>query len=370
MSNKILIFHSSNDLYGASKILSQVIDVLNSKGFEIHIFLPYKGPLDKLFSEKGVKLNHLNFGVLRRKYFNFFGLINRIIKILISIPKITKYIKQNKIDIIYTNTSIILASGISSLICNLPNYVHIHEIPNNNFYSKIMGYFISNFSYKIIVVSKSVKNHWSKFITKPLTLIYNGIPKIKVQNETKHSSKKIRFLTVARLLPYKGHKYIIKLANELLKNNPSFEFVFLGDTFIGYQSYEDELKSMVKQFGIEKNILFFGFDLDVSKYMLQSDFLLHCAVCPDPLPTVIFEAIQHNLPVISTNIGGSVEILNNGLGGLLIPFDDVNIACEKISEYVFDEKLIYLNKKYSTDYVEKHFSEKNFNKNIVKIFNE
>ena len=370
MNKKILIFHSSNDLYGASKILLQVINILISNGYETHIFLPYKGPLDKILSEKGVKLNHLNFGVLRRKYFNFFGLINRIIKVLISIPKITRYIKENKISIIYTNTSIILASGISSLICNLPNYIHIHEIPNNNFYSKIMGYFMSNFSYKIIVVSKSVKSHWSKYISKPLKLIYNGVPKINIEVVSKSPSKKIRFLTVARLLPYKGHKYIIKLANELLKNNRSFEFVFLGDTFIGYQSYEDELKSMVKQLGIEKNILFLGFDIDVSKYMLQSDFLLHCAVYPDPLPTVIFEAIQHKLSVISTNIGGSVEILNNGLGGLLIPFDDINIASKKIAEYVFDEKLINLKKKYSADYVEKHFSEKYFNKNIVKIFNE
>lgn len=370
MSKKILIFHSSNDLYGASKILSQVIDILNSKGYEIHIFLPYKGPLDELFFVKGVILNHLNFGILRRKYFNFFGLINRTIKILISIPKIIRYIKKNNIDIIYTNTSIILASGISSYICNLPNYIHIHEIPNNNFYLRIMGFYISNFSFKIIVVSKSVKHHWSKVITKPLTLIYNGIPKIKIQNETKFSSKKIKFLTVARLLPYKGHKYIIKLANELLKKNSNFEFIFLGDTFSGYEFYENELKSLVKELGIEKNILFAGFDLDVSKYMLQSNFLLHSAVYPDPLPTVIFEAIQHKLSVISTNIGGSVEILNNGLGGLLIPFDDINKASKKIAKYVFDDKLIDLKKKYSTDFVEKQFSEKDFNKNIVKIFNE
>lgn len=370
MSKKILIFHSSNDLYGASKILLQVIDILKSNGYETHIFLPYKGPLDKILSEKGVKLNHQNFGVFRRKYFNFFGLINRIIKILISIPKIIRYIKENKISIIYTNTSIILASGISSLICNLPNYIHIHEIPNNNFYSKIMGYFMSNFSYKIIVVSKSVKSHWSKYISKPLKLIYNGVPKINIEVVSKSPSKKIKFLTIARLLPYKGHKYIIEIANELLKNNRSFEFVFLGDTFIGYQSYEDELKSMVKQLGIEKNILFLGFDIDVSKYMLQSDFLLHCAVYPDPLPTVIFEAIQHELPVISTCIGGPVEILDHGNGGLLIPFDDAFMASEEIAKYIFNKKLVDMKKQYSTNYIKKQFSEEKFNKKILKFFKE
>ncbi len=370
MSKKILIFHSSNDLYGASKILLQVIDILKSNGHEIHVFLPYRGPLDELFYKKKVTLNHLNFGVLRRKYFNFFGLINRTIKILISIKKITRYIKKNNIDLIYTNTSIILASGISAFLCKVPNYTHIHEIPNNNYYSKIMGFFMSNFSSKIIVVSKSVENYWSKFSKKKLTLIYNGIPKLKIQDSKKYPSNKIKFLTVARLLPYKGHKYIIELANELLKKISNLEFIFLGDTFKGYKFYEQELKSLIKEFGIEKNIEFVGFDYNVSKYMIQSSFLLHGAVFPDPLPTVIFEAIQHELPVISTNIGGPVEILDNGRGGLLIPSNDIYKASEKISKYIFDIELIEKKKKYASDFILKEFYEKKFNKKIVKFFNE
>ena len=59
MSKRILIFHSSNDLYGASKILIQVIDLLNKNGYETHVFLPYKGPLDHFFDEKQIKTTHL-----------------------------------------------------------------------------------------------------------------------------------------------------------------------------------------------------------------------------------------------------------------------------------------------------------------------
>ena len=141
MSKRILIFHSSNDLYGASKILIQVIDLLNKNGYETHVFLPYKGPLDHFFDEKQIKTTHLNFGVFRRKYFSLLGLLDRFFKIFFSIFKIVRYVKQNNIDVIYTNTSIILASGISAILCKVPNYVHIHEIPNNNFYSKDYGVF-------------------------------------------------------------------------------------------------------------------------------------------------------------------------------------------------------------------------------------
>ena len=370
MSKRILIFHSSNDLYGASKILLQVINQLKKNKYEIHVFLPYKGPLDQLFDDKKIKTRHLNFGVLRRKYFNPTGLLNRVFKIFISTFKIIRYVKKNNIDIIYTNTSIILASGISALFSKVPNYIHIHEIPNNNFYSKIIGFLISMFSSKIIVVSKSVKNHWSKYISKPLTLLYNGIPKTEIKRIVKSPTKKIKFLTIARLLPYKGHKYIIEIANNLKKKNINSEFIFLGDTFKGYEFYECELKQMSKDLGIEKNILFKGFDSNISKYINQSDFLLHGATNPDPLPTVIFEAIQHGLPVISTCIGGPVEILDNGNGGLLIPTDDAFTASEEIAEYIINKKLIEKKKHFSTNYIKKHFSEEKFNKKILKFFNE
>ena len=370
MSKRILIFHSSNDLYGASKILLQVINQLKKNGYETHIFLPYKGPLDKLFYDKKIKTTYLNFGVLRRKYFSPIGLLNRVFKIFFSVIKIARYVKQNNIDLIYTNTSIILASGISAFLCKVPNYVHIHEIPNNNFYSRIIGFYISRFSSKIIVVSKSVKSHWSKYISKPLTLIYNGIPKTKIQRIEKSPSKNIKFLTIARLLPYKGHKFIIEIANNLKRKNIDLEFIFLGDSFKGYESYEKELKLMTKDLGIEKNISFKGFDPNISKYLNQSDFLLHGAIDPDPLPTVIFEAIQHELPVISTCIGGPIEILDNGNGGLLIPVDDAFKASDEIAKYIFNKKLVEKKKQHSTNFIEKEFSEKKFNKKILKFFNE
>ena len=162
MSKRILIFHSSNDLYGASKILLQVINQLKKNGYEIHVCLPYKGPLDQLFDDNQIKTKHLNFGVLRRKYFNILGLLNRFFKIFFSIFKIVWYVKQKNINIIYTNTSIIIASGISAYICKFPNYVHIHEIPNNNFYSRIIGIFISRFSSKIIVGTKMLYKYTTK----------------------------------------------------------------------------------------------------------------------------------------------------------------------------------------------------------------
>ena len=70
-TDKILIAHSSNDLYGASKILLNIIDFFISEGYEIHLFLPSNGPLNENPLIKKCKLNIVKLGVFRKKYFNF-----------------------------------------------------------------------------------------------------------------------------------------------------------------------------------------------------------------------------------------------------------------------------------------------------------
>ena len=70
-NKKILILHSSNDLYGASKIFIQTCDLLHNANYEIHVMLPSKGPLDELIN-KNILINYHNLGVLSFKSSNFF----------------------------------------------------------------------------------------------------------------------------------------------------------------------------------------------------------------------------------------------------------------------------------------------------------
>ena len=50
----------------------------------------------------------------------------------------------------------------------------------------------------------------------------------------------------------------------------------------------------------ENNIYFFGFKKDTISFYKKSDFFIHTAGEPDPLPTVILEAISCETPVIAT----------------------------------------------------------------------
>jgi hypothetical protein len=65
-TNKILLLHSSNDMYGASRIVLQVIDILIKAKYEVHIILPYNGVLNKIITDKGASCSTYNLGVLEK----------------------------------------------------------------------------------------------------------------------------------------------------------------------------------------------------------------------------------------------------------------------------------------------------------------
>jgi len=372
-AKRVLLLHSSNDMYGASRIVLQVIDILIEAQYEVYVILPYKGVLNKIIIDKGAFCSVYNLGVFRKKYMNLKGLCNRFIKIKKAKNYIANYIDKHHIDLLYTSTSVIISGGLAAKKSGIPSISHIHEIPTaNKPYEIFSGLFVRYFSKKVIVVSNSVAKHWQPYLKKhQLLKVYNGIifPVTKpLYNKRKTIEQNITLTSIARLIPYKGHKYFIEVAKELLKLNKQYHFLIVGDTFPGYEAYEEELKTLVSENGLHQKIHFLGYRTNVDDILVKTDLFFHPSIAPDPLPTVLFEAIKLKVPVVATKLGGAVEILDNGNCGLLVPYNNAKKVAELINDYFKDEKLKILNIEKAIEYTNKHFSPAQFKKNILDIF--
>ena len=370
---RLLLLHSSNDFYGASKIFMQLIDLLTKNGFDIHVIIPEKGLLDDFLNKKDITVSYQELGVLRKKYLNPLGLVNRLVSNIKAIKFLSNYIKTHSIDLVYTNTSTILSGGIAAKKNDIISLYHIHEIPKGNkFYEFFSGKIINRFSSKVLTVSNSVKSHWLKYIhDKKIERIYNGIlfEKTDSLNKIDRDQDDILVTCVSRLIPYKGHEYLIQIADELIKKSANFKFLIVGDTLSSYKSYEESIKQKVKDLGLENKIKFLGFRNDISNILKQSDLFIHPAISPDPLPTVMFESLYNDLPTVATNLGGAIEILDNGNNGLLIPYNDPKKAANLINEYCSNHKLKKKHLENSRNNLKKNFSSELFHKNILKEVN-
>lgn len=360
-------------MYGASRIVLQVIDILIEAHYEVHVILPYQGILNKIITDKGAYCNVFNLGVFRKKYMNLSGLYNLFIKITKAKSYIANYIDKHQIDLLYTSTSVIISGGLAAKKKHTPCVYHIHEIPiGNKLYEIFSGLFVRLFSKRIIVVSKSVAKHWQPYLKKhQITTVYNGIT-FPVTNTTYNAKctkeDSLTVTSIARLIPYKGHKYFIEVAKELLKLNKRYQFLIVGDTFPGYESYEEELKTLANDKSLHQKIHFLGYRTDIDAILAKSDLFFHTSIAPDPLPTVLFEAIKSKVPVVATKLGGAIEILDNGNCGLLVPYNEAKKTAQMINDYFEDKKLKTSNIEKAIEYTDKHFSPEQFKKNILDIF--
>lgn len=67
---RILYLHAGAEMYGADKVLLELIKGLDSKAFEAHVILPNDGILVKALKQVGAKVKVIDYPILRRKYFN------------------------------------------------------------------------------------------------------------------------------------------------------------------------------------------------------------------------------------------------------------------------------------------------------------
>ena len=371
-TTKILLAHSSNDLYGASKILINIAKLLISEGYKVYLFLPEKGPLNKNNIINKCNIEIVEFGVFRKRYFNFFGLINRLFHIIKSTFIIRRFILKNKIDLVYTNTSTLISPTIASKLTGIPSIFHIHEIPvSSKLYTKFLATFFNIFSNKVIAVSNSVRNYWidNGLLKEKVITIYNGFS-FNFKTEKKLINSDLVFCNISRIIPYKGHLFLIELFNELSKYKNDLILNIIGDTLPAYESYYDKLKERVSKYNLEKNIRFLGFKPNISMILKKSNFFIHCPISPDPLPTVIFEAIESETPVIFTNMGGSFEILDSGKNGLTIDHLSLKKSVESILEFIDNTIEQEKNIKNAKSFVEKNFQMSSFNHSLKTLISK
>ena len=371
-TTKILLAHSSNDLYGASKILINIVELLIGEGYKVYLFLPEKGPLNENDVIKKCNIKIIEFGVFRKRYFNFLGLINRLYFIISSTLTIRSFIKKNKIDLVYTNTSTLISPSIASKLCNIPSIFHIHEIPvSSKLYTKFLATFFNLFSNRLISVSNSVRDYWvdNGLLKEKIITIYNGF-NFNFHTKKKLSESELVFCNISRIIPYKGHEFLIELFYEVSKFRKDFILNIIGDTLPEYKSYYSGLKEKVKKYDLTKNIKFLGYKKNVSDYLQNSNFFIHCPIKPDPLPTVIFEGIESMTPIIFTNLGGSYEILDSGKNGLAIDYLNLKKSVKNILEFIENILEQEIKVKNAKSFVEKNFQKSLFNDSLKTLISE
>jgi glycosyltransferase involved in cell wall biosynthesis len=287
-----------------------------------------------------------------------------------------KYVKTTKPDVVVPFRVSVYCTTILSLFgTNTPIVASERIDPHipDSFWT-VLRKFLLPFVKHLVVQTSYIKSYYPKFIQKKTSVIPNPVreeafenPRMdsRVQSSKRkradsydhsghdfchnsskqtsltdlvapkiQSSKQNRIISVARLAPQKNQKMMIEAFAKIADEFPNWQLVIFGEGPL-----RSSLELLVKSLQLEGRVLLPGRtehvieELRKSKiFCLSSDY--------EGMSNSMLEAVCVGLPVISTKVSGSEDLVNDGVDGFLIDMNDVDGMAKAMGKVMSDGQLM------------------------------
>jgi glycosyltransferase involved in cell wall biosynthesis len=160
-------------------------------------------------------------------------------------------------------------------------------------------------------------------------------PRAEVRAELGAPPDATVILHAARLAPWKGHESLLR-ALALLRGTPGWRcWITSSVQQAGDAAYLAKLEALAITEGIADRVRFLGDQADVASLMVAAD--IHCQPneTPEPWGRVFVEALYAGLPVVTTAIGGALEIVDASCG-VLVPPREPRLLAEALGGLIAD----------------------------------
>lgn len=152
------------------------------------------------------------------------------------------------------------------------------------------------------------------------------------------SENAVVIIQFSRLERWKGQSLLLQ-SLEVLEENSNWLCWFAGGAQRPHEiAYLAELKQQAKLRRVADRMQFLGQRSDIPHLLAAAD--IHCQpnLGPEPFGIVFVEALNAGLPVVTTAMGGALEIVDDTCG-LLVPPRDVDDLAEALRRLIEDEQL-------------------------------
>ena len=381
----ILFLHAGAEMYGADKVMLDLIRNLDKRNFSAHVILPCEGVLVDALKKENISVEVIPYPIMRRKYFNIKGIIQYGAGLIKYSNQIAKIAKEKKIDIIHTNTAATLEGCLVSKKLHIPQLWSIHEIiVNPKLMFKLTSWWISKYASITITDSQAVKNHLMTsgfFKEEDIHVIYNGVDanRFKPENNSDYLRREWNIPENARVIgmmgrvnSWKGQGDFLKAANIVMERYSDVYTVFVGAAFEGEEWREKELADAIADSPYKDRIVNVGYRTDSEGIYKLYDVFVLPSTNPDPLPTVVLEAMATGKPVVGYKHGGVCEMVADGYNGLLAEVRNPEDLASKIMILLENDDLRAQMEKNSRKRLLEYFSIQsyidNYEKEYIRIY--
>ncbi|MGZ3678285.1 MAG: glycosyltransferase family 4 protein [Ktedonobacterales bacterium] len=265
-------------------------------------------------------------------------------EVLPSLARLAWYIRREKIDVIHATEKprdafygVLLAKATGAKII-----IHMH-VKCEDWLSPLVRWSLSQCD-GIIGISQFVSDSVAAMGYSPgkVHTVLNCIDANQWDPATDGSAIREEFqiprdmpvlCVVSRLFPWKGHSELLKALALVKERNPSFRLLIVGEddprATPGGGSYTAELNDLMRDLDLTEQVIFTGFRSDVASILAASDIYAMPSF-EEPFGMVYLEAMAMKKPVVALDNGGTREVVEQNVTGVLSPPRDSSALAQHI----------------------------------------
>jgi colanic acid/amylovoran biosynthesis glycosyltransferase len=227
-----------------------------------------------------------------------------------------------------------------------------------------------------LCVSDYIKEKLARLGCDPRKIIVHRsgaeVKKANLSRNNGTNNRKIRIVTIARLVEKKGVEYGVRAVAKIVRRRQDVEY-----NIAGAGPMSDRLQSLIDELNAADSIEMLGWktQAEVADLLKATDILLAPSVTTEKgdeegIPGVIMEAFAQRLPVVSTYHAGIPEVVQDGNSGFLVAERDVDALAERLERLIEHPELRFSMGQNGRRFVEEHYDVDKLNDRLVRIYQE
>lgn len=314
---------------GSERVMSIVANKMQERGYEVEIvclndqivFYPIN---------KDIKITHVEVESGTK-----------------SLPKklwwFRKYIKQTQPDVVIAfMVSVYTVTLLALMGVDIPVISSVRNDPAySNLRKKITRKILLPRSAHVVVQTQQIKQFFSKNIQKMTTVIYNPVNERVFETTYDNDNqglmmkdeRKNRIISVGRLYPQKDQKTMIEAFAKVSEKHPDWKLVIFGEG-----PERGALELLVERLKIQDKVFLPGKSENIIDELKKSKIFCLSSIY-EGMSNALVEAICVGLPIVTTKVSGTEELIKDGENGFIVDIGDKDTMAMALTKVIEDENL-------------------------------
>ncbi len=284
---------------------------------------------------------------------------------------LARVIRKEDIQIVHARSRI--PAWIAYAAARLTNTVFVTTC--HGYYSKHLLSNVMGWGKLVIVPSQIVGRRMIddfSVAAESIRFIPRGVDIEKFSFIPPEQKKRTEFVIaiVGRITPIKGHMQFIKAIQKVSRIIPNIKVRIIGSAPRSKLRYKEDLQVMIKRLGLSGFVEFLGARNDIPKIFSDVNLLVMASTRHEAFGRVIIEAFASGVPVVATKVGGVVDIVDDGIDGVLVPPGNPESLADGMIRILRDLEYSSLLAKNAFSKVNSKFTLEKMAEETVKVYQE